>query len=640
MCGILGWVDLSISASLSLICLNQMEHRGPDGEGVWSDHEQKVWLGHRRLAIIDLSENGAQPMMSPSGRYIITFNGEIYNYKKLRRHFESSGRIFSTDSDTEVILQAMDEWGVRGALNEINGMFAFGVWDTRHHHLTIARDRVGIKPLYYSSGVSGFAFSSEIAPLEGILESPVTIDETGVREYFRYLCVQSPNTVYNEIKSLEPASILTYKSGIVHKEKYWDHGRTVRDGLRRGENESFEDSASELHRILREAISLELNSDVPCGTFLSGGIDSSLVTSIARDLSGAPLNTFTIAFPGSQNNEAEYSCAIADHLKTRHHEVKFGPDDFLDCIEILNKLKGEPFADGSLAPTFFVSQYASQYVKVVLSGDGGDELFGGYPRYFWCKRIEFLQKTLGRRYTRLIGELIDILPLEQLSPILNIATLGRFRGSHGIKSRIGRFGAFLRSNRDTFDKLMIEAADLSVISSVLDNQVELRRRSQEYDNLGWADQMMATDQVSYLPNDILMKADRASMANSLEVRVPLLNQLVVEASWKIPQNFKFRSHGDSGKRILRRILQEYIPTNLVDRPKIGFGMPMSNWLRDELRDWADDILSKESIESTKILDHKKVMEVWRQHLSGKDMLSTLWPVMVYGLWCRSDSHTL
>jgi len=632
MCGIIGWFGQGYDQGLaSSMCLS-LKHRGPDSWGEW--HENDVWLAHRRLAILDLSPQGAQPMHSPCGRYVLSFNGEIYNYKDLRYELESQGYQFRGNSDSEVMLAACVVWGVKPSVKRFEGMFAFAIYDRDERSLYVARDPMGIKPLYYAQLGKQFAFSSELTPLLSLSWVDKSIDQDALSSYFRYLCVPSPASIINGVKKLQPGSLLWFKNGELKNESYWNidmHSRVASEDVSRM---SLHEAADELEVRLKRSIKQHMQSDVPYGAFLSGGVDSSAVVALMQSESSRAVKTFSIGFSEKSHDESIHARAIAKHLGTDHHELIMKSDDLPGLVPKVAGFFDEPFADNSAIPTYLVSQFARKSVKVCLSGDGGDELFGGYPRYFWAQRIEKLRQRLSPRGSKVVSQLLRAIPRPFWDKVVNPAFKYKFSGSEGLAHRVDRFARYLGC-----DRTQAYAETMSIWSNpeYLLNytpKIVLGADALNYPQLSWADEMMLIDQSTYLQNDILTKVDRASMAVSLEARVPLLTHSLVEWAWQLEDSLKLSKTGDHGKLILREVLYRYVPKKLIERPKQGFGMPVGKWLRGPLRDWAESLLNEKDLEDSG-LDFDLVKKVWDQHQSGEDHQAKIWTILMYRQWQKN-----
>lgn len=634
MCGIAGLLGQNINIGCTTEILKRLTHRGPDGEGEW--RAEGVWFGHRRLAVLDLTSDGRQPMISASGRYVLTYNGEVYNYQELRRELEQVAVSFRGHSDTEVVLAACEYWGIESAVARFEGMFAFALYDIREHVLWLVRDPLGIKPLYYAAREKEFAFASELQALQPLPWLDDSIDPAALYAYFRYLCVPAPASILRGVRKLPSGSLLRRDAGGVRIIRYWNAEARAKAARNDPLDLSFLAAADELEVRLRRSIRLHMQSDVPYGAFLSGGVDSSTVVALMQAESTRPVKTFSIGFTDISHDESRHARAVAQHLGTDHHELILNADDVPALIPEVASYYDEPFADGSSIPTFLVSKFAREHVTVSLSGDGGDELFGGYPRYFWASRIEKLRNRLTRRGAELFAGILRSMPNVFWNDVVNPLTGHRYGGVSGLSDRIRRFSAYLECPRDQAYGITMSAwaHPEELIGNAKGSA--LGADAVSYPDLGWAEEMMLVDQGVYLQDDILTKADRASMAVSLEARVPLLTHSLVEWSWRVPLHFKFAEKGDQGKLLLREVLYRHVPKALIERPKQGFGMPMSHWLRGPLQDWAESLLRPEGIEMAG-LNSRLVTRIWAEHLAGENRLPQLWTVLMYRQWLENWS---
>ncbi len=635
MCAIFGWLGPAIDPDLAAKARDRMIHRGPDDSGMWFDSDAMVWLGHRRLAIFDVSAAGHQPMMSPSGRFIISFNGEVYNFIELRQELEVAGFNFGGTSDTEVMLAAFEHWGIEKAVERFIGMFAFALWDRHHRSLTLVRDRLGIKPVYYAHDGVNFAFASELHALDIVPWVARRLDHESVALFLRHLCVPSPRSIWQGIKKLAPGEMLTFREGRCEKHAYWSLHDVANAGHANQLKMSFNEAAEEYERLLQASVALRMRSDVPFGSFLSGGVDSSLVTAIMTQLSDRKINTFTIGFPGESNDESGYARDVANHLGTQHHELFLNSDHVPDLVAKVAALHDEPFADGSSLPTYILSEFARRHVTVALGGDGGDETFGGYPRYFWAQRIQAWQQRLGRAAPALKGVIESIPEWVWRGPLSPLDK--RLGGSAGLRMRAMRLADYLTTDIAQMDQ-KLNSAWPNPEDVLIDAPDVNRNRYADWPQLDLAAQMMAVDQHDYLPDDILTKVDRASMAVALEARVPLLDHRLVEWSWKVPSHFKMALSGDRGKLLMREVLYRYVPAKLIERPKAGFGMPIDRWLRGPLKEWASDLLSRQSLNRHGIFKPQTVERVWQRHLAGENCLPQLWTVLMMNAWLERQAH--
>jgi asparagine synthase (glutamine-hydrolysing) len=610
-------------------------HRGPDDGGTWVDAAARVAFGFRRLAIVDLSVHGHQPMRSANGRYMIIFNGEVYNHRSLRRELESAGCTFRGHSDTEVILAALEQWGIHDSVRRFIGMFAIAVWDMRRGELSLIRDRLGIKPMFVYHHAGVLSFASELKALLAGPEFDRTLDMSALTSYLRYLYVPAPRSVFQHVIKLLPGHILTITdpaAPLPASTSFWSLEDASAQGLASEFAGDDADAIAELDTLLGDAVRLRMQADVPLGALLSGGVDSSTVVALMQASADRPVKTFTIGFDQHEFNEAEHARAIANHLGTDHTELHLTGADALSVIPDLAEMFDEPLADPSQIPTFLVCQLARREVTVALTGDGGDELFGGYNRYITGERmITGFQRwpRMLRRFSAAGATSLSARSWNQmrdaLRPVFPAAGRTRLLGE-----KIHKMGDLLRADSTS-------AMYQSLLSAWQDPEelvVGARRAANvdgilgPNDSLGLMERMMLADQASYLPDDLLAKVDRASMAVSLEARVPILDHRVVELSWRLPRRLKVRD--GRGKWILRQILYKYVPPALVDREKMGFSVPLSQWLAGPLKNWAGDLLL--SGENGMLRD-SAVRREWDRFIRGDSSNSAgLWALVMFKAW--------
>ena len=655
MCGIAGIMGQSTIELTSSVrdMVASIRYRGPDDSGVWCDERAGVGLGHARLSILDLSPEGHQPMVSSSGRYVLSYNGEVYNFSELRSELEVIGRKFRGHSDTEVMLAAFEEWGIERTVQRFVGMFAFALWDRERRTLSLVRDRIGIKPLYFGWAGKTFLFGSELKALRAFKSFHPEIDRGALTSFMRVAYVPAPLSIYKDVyklsagclltvgeKELETAEGFSPDPDSLHATwkpiRYWSAKKTAEAGCAAPFKGSEVEAIEHLDGLLRHAVGLRMIADVPLGAFLSGGIDSSLVVALMQAQSSRPVRTFTIGFHEADYNEAIHAKKVAEHLGTDHTELYVSPEQAQAVIPRLSAMYDEPFADSSQIPTFLVSELARKHVTVALSGDGGDELFAGYNRYFWGRRLwKYLDRVPPSIRSSLAGGITSLSP----------ATWTRF---------FERFRRFLPTVAKPGDKLHKLAALLALpdpdtmylgMISLWKDPAEIVVQGVEpltpvTDRVNWASlpdftmRMMYLDLVTYLPDDILVKVDRASMAVSLEARVPLIDHRVVEFAWQIPLAMKIKQEGE-GKWLLRQVLSRYVPSKLVERPKMGFGVPIGYWLRGPLREWAEDLLDETRLRREGYLHSAPIREKWMEHLSGqRNWQYPLWNVLMFQAWLR------
>jgi asparagine synthase (glutamine-hydrolysing) len=655
MCGFAGIFREGVAAT-SLVAevqamSNALVRRGPDDSGSWEDSEAGIALGHRRLSILDLSPAGHQPMASNSGRYVIAFNGEIYNHVEIRSELQSLGAAppWRGHSDTETLLAAFELWGVTATLQRCNGMFAFAVWDRRESTLQLARDRFGEKPLYYGWCGGAFVFGSELKALRAFPRFQNAISRDALAEYFHFAYIPAPKTIYKGIYKLEPGCTLLvagrppmvapneplsaarmYES--VSLQRWWSLATTI-ENARKAPILDEAEALTDLESLLLDAVKRQSVADVPLGAFLSGGVDSSLIVALMQEQSVRPINTFTIGFDDAGFDESPHARAVARHLGTAHEEIFVSAEEARQVIPDLPDMYDEPFADSSQIPTHLVCRAARRHVTVALSGDAGDELFGGYNRYVWGPRLWRSVSWMPHWMRNGLSSGLRAATPSALDRVFDHAGVMR------AGEKLHKLGHALRGTRsvdDLYRNLVMQWED---ITALVRGEQEASRAlpGLPYEAAEDArERMMFWDTLTYLPDDILCKVDRAAMAVSLETRVPFLDHRIAELAWRMPVAMKVR-RGES-KWVLRQLLYRRVPRELIERPKAGFALPIGEWLRGPLRHWAEDLLDEQRLEREGFLNPAPVREAWHQHVSGRyDWTSRLWTVLMFQAWLEKNS---
>jgi asparagine synthase (glutamine-hydrolysing) len=649
VCGIAGFVDREARSADELRATVEamtatLRHRGPDDAGSWVDESAGVAFGHCRLAVVDLSEHGHQPMVSSNGRYVLDYNGEIYNFGELRRQLEATGTRFRGSGDTEALVAAIECWGLREALGRCNGMFALALWDRHDRTLSLARDRMGEKPLFYGWSGHRLLFGSELKALRAHPGFDAPVDRDALTLYLRHNCVPAPYSIFRGIHKLPPGTTLVIGEGSVpgifpEPQPFWSLADVVGEATDRRFTGGEDAALEELDAVLRQAVGMRMYADVPLGAFLSGGIDSSLITALMQAQSTAKVKTFTVAFDDRTYDEAADAQRVASHLGTEHTELLVTHDDALEVVPRLAELYDEPFSDSSQIPTFLLSRLTREHVTVSLSGDGGDELFGGYNRYLWARGTWERLRRIPRPVRAGVGAALDVIPprwwdaayqraepavpqrLRVRTPGLKVQKMAGVLGS----ADLGDLHLRLASHFQHPGRLVLGGAE----------PASLFTRAGAPSLTDPVEQMMYLDTLTYLPDDILVKVDRASMGVSLEARVPFLDHRVVEMAWRLPAEMKV--HAGKGKWLLRRLLHRYVPASLVERPKMGFGIPLGTWLRGPLRPWAEDLLGESRLRREGFFDPAPIRRLWAEHLGGRrERQYELWDILMFQVWREAN----
>jgi asparagine synthase (glutamine-hydrolysing) len=644
MCGIAGFLDLRSERTRSLQILAAMTraiaHRGPNAEGLWQSPEGVVNLGHRRLSIIDLSPTGAQPMVSRDERYVLIFNGEIYNFQELRQNLQSEGNSFLGTSDTEVLLVALIRWGIRTTLGRLNGMFAFALWDEHERTLSLARDRFGEKPLYFGWQDGVFLFGSELKALAKHPSLRREIEPEALSLFLRFNYVPTPWSIFRGIYKLTPGHFLRVMpgGGKVESEAYWSLRDSSSTRLRRLVDAKDEDFLNELDTRLKKAVKMRMVADVPLGAFLSGGIDSSLIVALMQAQSSRPVKTFTIGFGETSHNEALDAAIVARHLGTEHHEYYLSSRECVDMVGRIADLYDEPFADSSQIPTALISEFTKRHVTVALTGDAGDEMWGGYNRYLWSSRLWPQLERIPPPVRKGLAAIIRRRSPSEWDRWIAwgnqfVPSRLRVRGGGGKIHKLA-LGLAARNSDELYHCLVSQWQDPGVVlrESREPAFLDLHLAGAPA-NLSFVERMMYVDILTYLTGDILCKVDRASMAVGLETRVPYLDNDAVELALSIPAEIRMR-HG-IGKWPLRQVLKRYLPEVAFDRPKLGFGIPIGTWMRGPMKPWIEDMLSESRLRADGVFKTEVVRRELEQHLSGRlNNEHTLWGIVMFQAWLR------
>jgi asparagine synthase (glutamine-hydrolysing) len=677
MCGITGFfklneMDVSVAESILKPMNDSLIHRGPDASSIFSDLDSNLLMGHRRLSILDTSSGGLQPMHSHSENLVIAFNGEIYNHNELRCELEKQDDTirWNSSSDTETLLEAFEQWGIEDTLTKLRGMFAIALWDKTEKNFYLIRDRFGEKPLYYGWVEDGqntiFSFGSELKALRKYPNFSNKISQQALLQYFSYMYVPCPLSIYDGIFKLEPGCILKISSQppkckmdeiphpisgqvFLHESlsiNRWYDFKEVVNSAAQNLFTDYDEASSALEAELEKVITMQSLSDVPLGAFLSGGVDSSAIVALMQKQSKKPIKTFTIGFEDPDFDESTFASEVASHLKTDHSELLVTAEDAQSIIPDLPHFYDEPFADYSQIPTYFVCKSAKQAVTVSLSGDAGDELFGGYNRYLMAPRLWSKFSKVPSFFRKIVGMILLAIPIkfwDLISHQYNKITNQQNNFVH-FGEKVHRFAArlrFINSEDDLFSSLISEpSADQIVLIDEAGSQIDRKNAKFLTDSLptygvnDLASKMMYLDTLNYLTDDILCKVDRAAMSNSLETRVPFLDHKIVELAWRMPLEMKI-NHSE-GKSILRNILYKHVPKKLIERPKAGFSIPLGDWLKGPLKEWAEVLLESSRIEKEGYLNSSYVNQLWVEHLAGKrDGTFKIWSILMFQSWLES-----
>ena len=635
MCGIAGFIGAAPGSDIGDIAeamAKSIAYRGPDDQGIWTDGECETALVHRRLSIIDLSAAGHQPMLSADGRYVISYNGEVYSFQPIAAELAARGHKFRGHSDTEVILESCAVNRIEATLKRMIGMFAIALWDRRDRTLTLMRDRLGIKPLYWAKFGNTFLFGSELKALRAHPGWTPRIDQSAVAAFLRHNYIPAPRTIYEGVYKLEPGTVLTLPwRGEPKISRFWDARSVARDGSHNPLEGSDAELTEQLESLLKDAVGRRMIADVPLGAFLSGGVDSSTVVALMQAAKSGTVKSFSIGFDIEGYNEAPHAAAVARHLQTDHTELTVTSKAALDVIPRLADFYDEPFADSSQIPTYLVSAMTRKHVTVALSGDGGDELFAGYNRYQLTQRFWRSLSLMPRAVRKGAAAALTAVRPDRWTQLLS-ALPSRLRPPQA-GDKVHKAAAVLRlDSADAVYRRLVSHWEPSEIMpqaaeprSILDDATVAK----DFPDL--LERMQFLDLVTYLPDDILTKVDRASMAVALEARVPLIDHRVVEFAWRLPENVKVRN--GTSKWLLRQVLYRHVPPELIERPKMGFGIPLGEWLRGPLRDWAETLLNEQRLRQAGLLDAGMVRRYWADHLDGRrNWQYLLWDVLMLEAW--------
>jgi asparagine synthase (glutamine-hydrolysing) len=645
MCGIFGIIGKKQNEIINEnTILNNLKNRGPDAFGKWKNDENSIYIGHTRLAVIDLSQNGSQPMTSSSGRYLITYNGEIYNFKEIKKEIEkkNSQKIWRGNSDTEVLCESIELFGLEKTLEMCDGMFAFGVYDKKRKNLTLVRDQFGEKPLYYGFIKENFFFSSDLSVVKSLINCKLKINKTSVNLLAKYSYIPSPNTIYQDIFKLEPLHYLKididqlnkFNKNFKLKTQPW---KKVNTSINYNFNQvGFDDICLKVETLLNNSVKSRMISDVPIGSFLSGGIDSSLITALMQRNSSKKIETFSIGQSDKRFDETGFAKDVAKRIGTNHNEYIVEKKHILESIRNINDVYSEPFADSSQIPSIILSKYVKKKVTVALTGDGGDELFGGYNRYLYSNSVLSFLKYSPYGLRKIFAKVGKNIGPKKYNKFLNFLSLKISNPGDKIHKIFDKLES-IKNEKELYLSLITEwNKDSDLFNNKIDDQddhIEMYCKKIDFSN-NVIEKMMNVDVKYYLPDDILCKVDRSSMFSSLETRVPFLNKDVYDLANNLPLNFKIKEN--KGKIILRKILSKYLPNNLIDRPKMGFSIPIDNYLRNDLREWGNELVNKSYLYE-EYFNKNVVKKFWDEHCSGKRNWQTkLWPILSFISWNESQ----
>ena len=636
MCGVAGFISSQLSNPIKVMnsMIGTLFHRGPDNTSIWNDLNG-VNMAHSRLSILDLSEFGNQPIFSKSGRYVMVFNGEIYNHQVLRGEINNLTNIkWKGSSESETFIELIDYFGIKEALIKTRGMFVISVWDIKKKRLTLARDRLGEKPLYYGWQNNSFIFASELKSLKKFPGFKKEIDRSALALYLRHNSIPAPHSIFKNIYKLSPGAMIFIDLDLKKNKEvcYWSTIEEANNGKNKTFSGNYEFAVDTLQTKLLDAVKSQMHADVPLGAFLSGGVDSSTIVALMQKQSSKKIKTFSIGFEDNRFNEAEHAKSVANYLGTDHNEMYLTSKDALNVLPLLPDIFDEPFADSSQIPMYLVSKIAKSKVTVCLSGDGGDELFGGYNRYLISLKLWNKISRIPRPARGVLSYLIKTIKPELWDKVSSLL----------YNNRYSNLGFKLHKGADSLKSKNIDDLYFSLISTIK-NPSEWLIDSKEYlspnynfdSKISGIERMMIKDLTGYLPTDILTKVDRATMSTSLEARTPFLDKEIVKFALSLPLEYKIRS--GVGKSVLRDVLYKYVPRKLIERPKMGFGVPLAEWMRGELRAWCENLLNENKLKQDGYFDYKIIRKKWNEHLTGKiDREHQLWNVLVFQAWLENN----